>query len=166
MNNKFCIILFAGFLFSCSSNKKTEKEYNEERVQFLKEFVAKSDTLHAIKYDLSTFHFDELINNQQASFIYILNSECSVCIGEFLDFVLHLEKSKENLNLITIVNQGDKDIIQYYVKQFNGKWNISPIFLENLNNKYVDDLLEKQNGTVFYVFRNKIINSFSYVSLL
>jgi hypothetical protein len=171
MNNKFYIILFAVFLFSCSSNKKNEKEYDEKRVQFLKDFVTKSDTLYTFKYDSDIFHFDELIDNQQiinrkTSLIYILNSECSVCIGEFLDFVFHLGKSEENLPLIAIINQGEKYTMQYYMEQFNEKQGINLTFIENSSNKYVNDLLEKQNGKVFYIFKNKIINGFSYVALL
>ncbi len=163
-----CLIITL-FLTSCNSNKK--EEYDEKRALFIKEFVTQVNALHPFEYDKMVFHMDKLINELRigdesfTGLAYVINSECSVCIGEFLDFMSHLEKITERLPLIAIVEPGTKETLKYYIKQ-TGLETINLIFRENIVNRYIEGTLEKQNGMIFYIYKDKVINSFVYESLL
>ena len=130
--------------------------------------MTKSDTLSSFRYDTTVFDFEELLKSQpirnvQASLIYVLHSECSVCIGKFLDFLSHLLKTGEKIHLIAIIDLGDKAVMEYYIEMLNNsKDNIDFVMVENVDDKYVKGTLEKQNSKVFYVFKNKIINGVLY----
>jgi hypothetical protein len=139
------------------------------RSQSLRDFVVKSDTLHEYKCDTTVFHLDKLSlslqikNNDVTGLIYVVNSECSTCTGEFLDFVFHLRKFHKEIPIFAIIESGTREILQYYMEQV--ALNAGIDLYENTNNKYIEGSLDKHNGVIFYVFKNKTINSFLYFNI-
>jgi hypothetical protein len=172
MKIKFSIILFAIVLLSCYSKKDAKQQgIDSEIVQILKDFVTKSDTTYTLKYDDSVFHLDTLINecsvnnNIHTALVYILNSECSICLGSLFDFLFHFQEIKETIPIIVIAEVGNKEILKYYIEQ--SQMTIVDLkYIENIDNKYVEGRLESYNGTIFYMYNDKIINSLSLNSTL
>jgi hypothetical protein len=158
------------FLICCNTAKKEAKQYNEKRYQFLIDFMSNTDTLSEYKYDKDIFHFEKLFDDHQnhisKAFIYVLNSECSICIGEFLDFVFHVKEIKDLMQIVVITESGSKETLNYYLEQTGLNNQIELSIYENIENKYIEGSLERQNGNVFYVHKNKIISKFSYESLI
>jgi len=67
-----------------------------------------------IKHNSSSFHFDRLIadyyteSKSNVGLVYLVNSECSVCIGIFMDFLLQIEQIDEQMHIFAIIEEGNR----------------------------------------------------------
>jgi|GEM_PF-2296243 len=171
MKSKHYFVSIAVLLASCNAPKEGKDYFVEEKVVALKEFILKSDTSLVYQYDTVAFDLKKVLSDTQresgkyTGLMYILNSDCSVCIGEFLDFALHLERTNSNLPIITIIKEGSKEILSFYAEE-TGTNIANFVFTENIDAKYIKKEIENQNGEIFYVYNNQVINSCLYRSLL
>lgn len=170
MKHTIYIGLITFILICCNTNKKETQQHDEKRSQFLVDFVNNTDTVLDYQYDDRIFHFEELLHDHKDShlkgFIYVLNSECSICIGEFLDFIFHVKELKNLIRILVITEPGSKELLDYYLDQTGMNHVLELSVYENNQNKYIEGPLEKQNGNVFYLFKDRIINKFSYDLLI
>jgi len=163
-------LIFVLFFVCCNSNKSSEKKYDENRVQFINNFIQNSDTSYNYPYDTKIFHIGKLIDElhlkspNQTGLIYVMNSECSACIGKFLDFVFYLKQSKNKFPIVAIIEVGTKETLTYYIEQTKLNKEFDFYFYENIENKYIEGSLDNQNGKIFYIYKDRVINSFSYES--
>ena len=104
-------------------------------------------------------------NANLTGLIYVINSECSSCIGKFLDFIFHYKKSDNKLPIIAIIEVGTKEALIYHMEQTKLNTDIDLYLYENIDYKYVAEKLDKQNGRIFYLYKGTVINSFLYESL-
>jgi hypothetical protein len=170
MKTKLFVALTASMLaISCGNNRKEVKTCNEANVRFLKEFILNTDAGQTIKDNTAVLPneliADILATDRHTSLIYIVNSECSSCLGEFFDFIFHLKETKEKISITAVIADGTKALLTYYAEQF-GVETDGLFFMENERYKYFHDTIEKYNGRVFYLFEGKIVNTFDYISLI
>ena len=163
------LLLFTVILTSCFL--KENKRDHERIVQLLDNFIEKSDTAHRLKYDTNIFHFDILTeeinkNNIHTSLIYVLDSECSMCFVNFFDFLFHFQKIKKMIPIIVIVEEGNKEIFNYYLEQIQFSSKIDLHCMVNIDKKFIERKINSYNGMIFYLYNGNIINSLSYMPLL
>jgi hypothetical protein len=92
----------------------------------------------------------------------LVNSECSICIGTLIEFLLLLDQTGQKIPVIIILEIGNKEIFDYYIGQCQFSDNIKVYYVENSNNEYVVGRLEDHNGEIFYLYEDKIINSLNF----
>ncbi|MDR0972763.1 MAG: hypothetical protein LBM61_02095 [Prevotellaceae bacterium] len=164
------IFLLFILLFGCQSRRRDKTQYDETKIAFLNNIIRETDTLSIDKYEKKLFDLVQLLNDKKGGntakftgLIYILNSECSICIGDFIDFAMHLNRSSVNLPIITIIDVGNREAMKYYIEQTGLDKNIDMSFFTNKDFRYIKDALVNHNGRVFYVYKDNIMKSFSYI---
>ena len=61
------------------------------------------------QYDALMVNFEKIFEKKVepfTGFIYLLNSNCSFCVGQFLGFLSFLEKKNVDLPIVVIVEEG------------------------------------------------------------
>ena len=108
------LILFALAVCVLSSCLSQEQKKKRECVHFLK--VLATERLTG-QDDLPS---DEpwtasVIGEEGLVTVFLLNSECSVCIKEFLDFLDVAAKVPEMSNIIVVLNENDEEVVKHYM---------------------------------------------------
>lgn len=65
--------------------------------------------------------------------IYLLNADCSFCIGQFLEFVGKCNAEGGDLPVIAIVEEGTVQVAEYYLKKIRPTDKDNITFVENTN---------------------------------
>lgn len=71
------------------------------------------------QYDALMVNFEKIFEKKVepfTGFIYLLNSNCSFCVGQFLGFYLFGEKNVD-LPIVVIVEEGGSVSARFYMKQ-------------------------------------------------
>lgn len=98
--------------------------------------------------------------NTSESLVYLLNADCSFCVGQFLDFISYYNKENIQLPLITIVEEGYTEAVKYYMKQVRLR-NTNLTIIENNDKKIVSEDLESYSGIIFHYKGKRLISSVS-----
>lgn len=100
-----------------------------------------------------------------SGYIYIMNSECSECIGSFISFVNDLDKSGYSDTVLAIISPATQPIINHYIKKRDLSKRVMIILLESDKDEWGISSLESVNGMVYYLKENKINNIYQYFPL-
>ncbi len=95
--------------------------------------------------------------------IYLLNADCSFCIGQFLSFISYCNEEKIDMPVIAIVEEGNIPVVEYYMERVRLKSTNNPTIVENSNNKIVSRSLNTYSGTVFHCKNGKLTGSVSFL---
>lgn len=164
-------IIFIIFLFSsCNLSKdKEKKEFNENQISFITNFVTNLSSHSNIEKKNSTVQYYFKIASSKPSidkrFIYILNGECSVCISYLVKFIYYLKEANIDIPTTVITDKENIQNVKYYIQKFNTSKKSNLSYMEISENKYTNKL-DFYNGLVLYTHKNQIINSFSFFDLI
>jgi hypothetical protein len=132
--------------------------------KYIDSMIVNIDTLRVdniettLFYDLIKNHTD--INVHQCGFIYILNAECSACIGSLFDFIQLLQKLNKEIPVYVILEKQNIPVVNYYLEKVNLDYPY--LFLHNNSQyQYIIDTKEK-SGQVYIIYNNKITGSFLF----
>lgn len=88
--------------------------------------------------------------------IYLLNADCSFCIGQFLEFVDQCDAEGSDLPVIAIVEEGTVQVAEYYMEKIRPTDKDNITFVESTNRKIVSESLYSCSGTVFRYKNGKV----------
>lgn len=158
--NNLIAVLFSSLLsislFSCTS--EVPEPIND------KTFISELKDEHLVanysweKADIEIDNACSLI--PQNGLIYVMNSTCSRCIGEFITFAERYKEANCTDPLSIVIDKEDSTTIEYYMEQAKLDGVISNV-IKNNNGISVKDLL-KENGVVLLAKNKEIIDSYKY----
>lgn len=161
----FYLTILTYILVCCISTNSKQFEIDKIQLKYLNDLLNKSENL---TIDNNSINFNELDAELKPTvanhIIYLLNSDCSVCIGQFMNFLFYLEHAEPGYSVIVIVNESSKYAIEHYLKQARYEINVS--IKENTDRKYLKNDLEKYNGEVFVFKYGKLMTQFLYLSVI
>ena len=162
MKTKFqtvCNIVFLFLLLISCTTKDTNKKVSDTS-SVLQEMVSDQIAVNYSK-DTLTIHVDSLhLENNDEYLIFLLNTDCSFCIGQFLNFIAYYNKKDVHMPLIAIIEEGSTEIIKYHMKQTKLEENTKDLtFVENHNKEIISAPLELYSGMVFYCKNRKLAGS-------
>ena len=169
MKSAIFFITFISLVASCG--KKTnqpEKVINKSIELFFENLFENSDEVKGLVYDSSKINLDLLIKKEReeglefTGFVYVVNSECSVCMEDFLNFAEHLKRIGGEASLIALVADESKAVLEYYLEM--AELSDMDITLVENRGRYIQGSLEDQNGNVFHFYEDALIDVFSYLS--
>jgi len=136
--------------------KKTDKMMGGEN-EVLRLMVREKKATD-FQYDALMVNFEKIFAKETepfTGFVYLLNSSCSFCVGQFLGFLSFLKKEKIDLPIVVIVEEGGSVSARFYMKQvgFSGLKKIE--FIEDSKGEIVSEDLEYCSGIVIYIVENK-----------
>ncbi len=160
---KYLLIIMAMMFISCNSTNKKNVNIIKEKVEFLNEIINERCSIDNQVYDTTLFHFDKLLINlkKQSSFIYLLNSDCSFCVGQFIDFLFHLKETNYAIPVNVILTEGNTELVKFYISKYNQLEKLEINFLENKNNYFVKNKMNVENGKIFYI-NDKCVKYFRF----
>ena len=94
--------------------------------------------------------------------IYLLNADCSFCVGQFLDFISYCNEEKTEMPVIAIVENGNISVVEYYMEQVNLKSTNDLTIVENRNKNITSEELDSYSGTVFHCKNGRLTGSVSF----
>jgi|GEM_PF-5027700 len=147
-------------IISCScknNNDKNKQQIDPVKIQTINMFISNSDNQNHLELDTTAIKFDDILksNTNPAGLIYVLNSECSLCLARFFEFLHILENSKHTkLSVLAIISPGTKSEVDYYCQKYKLNIYSNIQFVEITDNNVVINKLEKLNGMLYY-FRNR-----------
>lgn len=147
------IFVFAFLLFGCTSNNTSKSCLNE------------SDGLYLLSQDkglLNLTPVTEYFPDGFSGYIYVMNSECSDCIGTFISFAKKLTTSGYCGNLLVVISIATRPIVSHYIKEYDFSKNINVILSEDKQGKWGIGSIEKESGKVYVITDNKIEKVFQY----
>lgn len=97
-----------------------------------------------------------------SGYIYIMNSECSECIGTFISFINYLDKSGYRDTIIAIIPPATQPIINHYIKEQDFSKRITVKLLECNKDEWGINSIENSNGMVYYLKENAINSVYQY----
>ena len=95
-------------------------------------------------------------------YVYIMNSDCSSCIAEFLSFAKELAESEYNGDLLVIISNATQPIINHYIKQYDFYKKINILLSENKQRKWGIKSVEEMNGMVYVIEQSQIKSVYQY----
>jgi len=156
------LIIFFAFIASCNNN--TAKK--DGRVIGLDANSVKGIILHADTTQCYNEHIphvgrllsDQLAFNKGYAALYVLKSSCSVCIGEFIDFIKIMHSTDLDIPIYALLADSHGITIEYYMGQM-----LSPIerALTNLfifENIIALSDIESDDKNVILIYDNRIID--------
>lgn len=94
--------------------------------------------------------------------VYVLNSDCSFCVINFLDFISALQKKTSSINLYAIIEDGDIPVVEFYMKKAQVEKYSKLNFIENTNEKFLKGRVEDYGGLVFNYYEDRIKDCILY----
>lgn len=150
---KLLLIIFT-LLFVCCKNVDKVDFNNPE----------KYNKIDINNYNIS-FSVDSICDNTEkySGYVYFLDTECSICLSTFLDFIFNTIKlNKSHYPISLIVDSGNKPIMEYYISQLRERDRIKISVYENINNRFLKKELASYSDIVLFYENNILKNSFIY----
>ena len=97
-----------------------------------------------------------------SGYIYIMNSECSECIGTLISFINDLDKSGYRGTVLAIITPATQPIINHYIKEQDFPERITIKLLESKKDEWGINSIENFNGMVYYLKENAINKIYQY----
>jgi len=159
---KIILLILSLFYFSCNNNSTSVVTDNLFSVRYVDSIIANIDTLCINNWGTELFY--EIIdkhknlNLNQYGFIYILNTECSVCIGSLIHFIQVSLELQEKRPVYVIFNELYFPVINYYLEKVNLDYS-HLYFHDSSPYQYFIDISEL-SGQIFIIHHDKIVGSF------
>ncbi|WP_299456502.1 hypothetical protein [uncultured Rikenella sp.] len=160
--------MIVGGLTSCGNPVKTKNENRiNEQITILTTIVNNCDTtqskavsaINQIKH-LNAVIDSVLIDKQGYSMFYLLNSGCSVCIGQLLDFCNILGQTDLKIPLYIIpVSRHHVPLIEYYLEQGDSSYTFDR---QVIRHSLPGNAISALNKTVVVTHNNRIIEQFIF----
>lgn len=122
--------------------------------------------LHIFKQEKDSINLELLIEDYPQGFdgyLYILYSECSYCISTFLNFAKELEEAGYQGNVIVLISEDTRPIINHYLKEKNLVSKLHFILKENKNDIWKIGSNEAENGKVYNINNQDIKETYIYL---
>ena len=149
----YCLSVFIFLLCGCintNTDSKSKSELEEKLYPLSKEDTELNlDTLQEYAPDFN-------------GYVYIMNSDCSSCIAEFLSFAKELAESEYNGDLLVIISNATQPIINHYIKQYDFYKKINILLIENKQRKWGIKSVEEMNGMVYVIEQSQIKSVYQY----
>lgn len=87
--------------------------------------------------------------------IYLLNADCSFCVGQFLYFLSYLKDNNVNLPVLILVEEAGTGAARFYMGKTGFDDFKSIEFVENSNQQIVNDGIENISSTVILIVENE-----------
>lgn len=163
---KIIYLVFLTCIYTSCNSINKDNAFKDTDIKFIKEFVACDNALYSQSEDDSIITrckeaAFQVIDSKYDGIIYILNAECSTCIGLFAKFLTLLEQANIKNDIIVIIQNSNQKIIEYYMQQL-GITNNKLIYAEISYDKCTQNDIEQYNGTVLFILKNKITGKFSF----
>lgn len=144
-----CLFVFLLLFCSCA-NKKTTSILDEN--------------LYMLSLDKVTLNLKPLDRYSKGfnGYIYVMNSECSECIGNFISFAKELDMSGYHDSLIAVISIATQPIVNHYIKECDFAKRMKILLLEDSEKQWGINSIEEENGTVYYVRENQIKAVYQY----
>lgn len=115
--NYFIAIVLSIFLVSCSGRlSKNETAF----LNRLRDSIENKDNFKGT--DIIDCEWSMMMPKDETFYaVYFINSSCSVCIQEFLEFSRVIERMPQIKLCFGIVNENSEDIVKYYMSMLNKK---------------------------------------------
>ena len=156
------LLIFSVFCFSCKSHNSTDTADSLSMARYIDSMITNVDTLYVDKmktelfYNMIQKHRDS--NKHQYGLIYILDAECSACIGDLFEFVQIVQKLKNEIPVYVVVDNENIPVVNYYLEKVNLDYpHLS--FHDNVLYQYFIDIKE-DSRRIFIINEDKIANSF------
>lgn len=148
-------------IVSCSCINVTQDKLNNRKTSFIQDFYSnpKACVNVEIRDSVSKYYSQEL-NELENALVYILDGDCSVCIGDLVDFLSVLKDANNTLPVAILVTKENIVSVQYYVSRIKLDFKYK-IFYQCTSKD--TDSLSFYNGSVLLISKHKIINAFSYI---
>lgn len=95
-----------------------------------------------------------------SGYVYLMNSECSTCIGLFLDFAKRLESGGYRGDLLVIIATATRPIVNHYIKEYDFYKSMHVVLSEEKG--WGLESIEDVNGMVYKVTDNRINAVYQY----
>lgn len=161
MKNSLLLVLL-GLLLACSDKDQAVKPES-----FLNELNTEHKGI-AYHWNQDDFHLGSILMATRGSsegFVYIMNGDCSFCIGHFVEFLIEMEHQKCRLPIYVIVEDEYTAQVEYHLQQLQKSWARNVKVIGNTKRKYVRKNIDNfdLNGVVFYYKQNQVKKCIMYV---
>lgn len=119
--------------------------------------------LYALPLNEATLNLKPLkeYSTQFNGYIYIMDSECSKCIGSFISFAKDLDKVGYKDSVLAIISVATQPIVSHYMKRYDFSKRIKIVLSENKGEWGISSV-EKDNGVVYYLRDSQIEAVYQY----
>ncbi len=155
-------------LIGCSS-VANRKDGTMEVTDDILKLMVREEKATVFQNDTLKVNFEKLFEKRVepfTGFVYLLNSSCSFCVAQFLNFLSFLEKKDINLSVVVIVEDGGSVSAKFYMKQVGFDKFDKIEFTESSKGEIVSENLEYYSGIITYIVENKRIDSVRYEEIL
>ena len=158
---KYFLIVFFSLIYSFTCAASNDDSGYPRLEKFL--YFYDTDNIAFSKLNEADSSFNSLIDfGEGESMVYTVNAECSVCIAQFLDFLLeysnYLADNVRHITLYVFAKGNTLEIIKYYINQ--KKAILNPHTYGKIQKLLFvltpDDSTELHYG-LYYVMENKIV---------
>ena len=130
---KSLILLLAALMVSCmSAMERMEAKKIQENADRLKEIVFGKLPNPSKTTNASEKWFGKIKQENGLTIVYLVNSECSTCIGDYIRFLKTVDRIGENLHVYGIINYDHEHIVSYFLDEYH---------VGQLKNVVVDSIL-------------------------
>ena len=91
--------------------------------------------------------------------VYILNSRCSSCLRQFVEFCQNMRGL--SIPIIVIIYDHEDVMLKFMIEDYLKKRDLNIVILDN-DNTYFKGSLSVHNGTVYAINNGEIRNKFKY----
>lgn len=162
MKNYICtFILLCMVLLSCTHI--THKDISDK--EFI-DLLYSQKKIYNYECDTTIFNINAVCSaKKEPKFVFFLNANCSVCIGQICEWVSQMNENNCNSHLDIIVDDKLSPYVEYYLSKLEVAKTLSIRILENKDSLYVNKNIEKTDlsGIIFLVKNNKLYHSYKMV---
>lgn len=122
----------------------------------------------AVNFQVDTFVIDirALSKKRTKPFtglVYLLNTDCSLCISQFFDFLLFLKQKDITLPIVAIVEDGGTALVEFYMQQAELiNWDKLE-FIEDKDSDIAKEGIENYSGMVISMTESQPTGSVLYI---
>lgn len=148
-------------IVSCSCMNDTQNKLNNQKISFIQDFYSSPKVCVNVEIrDSIAKYYSQELSALENTLVYILNGDCSVCIGDLIDLLSLLKDANNTLPVTILTTEENIVSVQYYISRIRLNFEYE-IFYQCTSKD--TDCLSFYNGSVLFMNKHKIINAFSYI---
>lgn len=120
----YCFILCAAFASCAQNSTGPEAKMLKENAARLTELISESAALSPgqadFKIDIEDEHLKRIRKRNGISIVYLINSECSSCIADYIGLLETVKRIKKtDISVYGILNKNHKSLLDHYLDKFD-----------------------------------------------
>lgn len=123
------------------------------------DLYALTDSTASLSFSFLSEEFPQGLNG----YVYVVNSECSVCIGNFLSFAKHLVVTNFQDTLVAIICESTRPIINHYLKEEGLDKKLRIRLVENESKRIGIKEMDIETGKVYKILQNNVVNTYLHL---